>query len=265
LIARFEKKIQATLARVWGEGAETGREEAGKIQAMPSTARVKYAAGEAEDVLRVAEGEAGYGAKGKTEAGGVSVRGNRADRANGTNGTDRTDRTDRVDGTDKGNEKGKGCGREQDSAPVPIDQTDREEVLAKIREVFGKGGTRDRETALREVAEALGYGRLGANIRETLETDLLTAVRRGILENEGGELSLCCRSIEEYERDFLKDQFAASMGRGWIEREEAARGFARWMGFRRTGEAITEVAQSLINGLLRDGRIEKDGPNVRRR
>ncbi|MCX6854116.1 MAG: hypothetical protein NTV80_04330 [Verrucomicrobia bacterium] len=151
---------------------------------------------------------------------------------------------------------------------IPIDQIERDKVLAVIRDVFNSGAARDRETALREISQALGYGRIGSRLREILDRDLITAVRRGILQNEGGQLSLLCRSIEGYERGFLKEQFLAAInqnGRVWIERDEATRLFARWLGFRRTGKIIDESARSLINGLLREGSLEKDGQSWIRR
>jgi Type I restriction modification DNA specificity domain len=147
----------------------------------------------------------------------------------------------------------------------PIDQTDRSDVLAVIRQVFSDGQPRTRENAIREVAQALGYGRVGHRIQDVLHKDLLTAVRRGILENAGGELRLLFRSIEDYNRDFLKQQFFAAIGRSWIERNEAIQNFCRWFGFRRTGPVIEETARSLINGLLRESRLEADGQNLIRR
>jgi hypothetical protein len=147
----------------------------------------------------------------------------------------------------------------------PIDQTDRSDVLAIIRQVFSDGQSRTRENAIRDVAQALGYGRVGHRIQDVLHTDLLTAVRRGILENVGGELRLLVRSIADYERDFLKLQFLASIGRSWIKRDDAVQNFCRWMGFRRTGPVIDETARSVINGLLRESRLEADGPNLIRR
>jgi len=121
-----------------------------------------------------------------------------------------------------------------------------------------------RETAVREVSQALGYAWLGPRIREILNRDLLTAVRRGILKSYGGELSLLCRSIEQYERDFLKEQFLAAVGRPWIDRTEAARTFARWLGFTRTGGTIADAARSLINGLLRERRLEARDGRIRK-
>jgi hypothetical protein len=137
-------------------------------------------------------------------------------------------------------------------------------VLAVIRKVFGNGSPRERETALHELAEALGYGRVGSRIRALLEDGLRTALRRGILHHERGEFSLLCRSIEGYERDFLKQQFVAAIGRTWTGRDGAARTFARWLGFTRTGETIAQEVRSLITGLLRERRLERDGTRIRR-
>jgi len=150
-------------------------------------------------------------------------------------------------------------------SPMPIDQTGRTEVLQVIRQVFSEGPPRDRDAAIREVAHALGYRRTGARIQEILHTDLLTAVRRGILENTGGELHLLTPSITDYERDFLKQQFLAAIGRTWLDRDDAIRDFCRWLGFARTGPVIEDTARSLINGLLREQRLEADGPNLIRR
>ena len=137
-------------------------------------------------------------------------------------------------------------------------------MLCTIRQVFGSG-PRDRETALRDVAQALGYARLGANIRKTLESDLLTAVKRGILENDRGELRLFARHLAAYHRDDLKASLLSAIGRGWVEREEAIRLLARWLGFARTGSEMKLVGKSLINGLVREGRSESGGRGVVRR
>lgn len=149
--------------------------------------------------------------------------------------------------------------------PPSIDQTDRSDVLAVIRQVFSDGQPRNRQDAIRQVAQALGYGRVGHRINDVLQTDLLTAVRRGILDKVEDELILLARSIADYDRDLLKRQFLAAIGRSWIERYDAIQNFCRWMGFRRTGQIIDETARSLVQGLLRESRLEADGPNLIRR
>lgn len=138
-------------------------------------------------------------------------------------------------------------------------------MLRTIRKLFSTGGPRDREAALKELASALGYQRLGSAIRDVLHRDLLTAVKRGILENDRGELRLLARSLEDYDRAFLKTQFLAAMGRGWVEREEAIYRWVRWMGYGRTTEGMFDFGRSLINGLVRTGVVEVEGRDMIRR
>jgi hypothetical protein len=154
---------------------------------------------------------------------------------------------------------------QDDDKPVRIDETEQNEVLCTIRQMFSEGLELSRELAFKKIAKELGYDRVGSKIEETLDSDIRTAVKRGILENERGTLKILCKTIEGYERDFLKDQFLASIGRPWVEREEGVRAFTRFMGFRRAGEKIQDTVRSLINGLLREDRLESDGHLIRRK
>lgn len=148
---------------------------------------------------------------------------------------------------------------------TPIDRLEPDEIMCAIRQVFQAQGPLERDEAIRAVARELGYNRTGPRIQEVLDVALRTAVRRGILENQGGALRLLVRSVEGYRREFLKEQFLSALGgRQWTEREEAIRAFARWLGFARAGRAIEETARSLINGLLREGRLQAEGSRVRR-
>ncbi len=148
---------------------------------------------------------------------------------------------------------------------VDVDDLDRDEVICLIRQIFGDGVPRSRDAAIRELARALGYARTGSRVSKVLDNALVTAVRRGVLANIGGDLKLEARRIDEYDRDFLKAQFLASLdGRAWKDRADSIRDFARWMGFRRTGAVIDETARSLIKGLLREGRLEARDTLIRR-
>jgi predicted helicase len=154
---------------------------------------------------------------------------------------------------------------ELDATRPNPDELDREDLICRIRQLFGDGQERERDAAIDVLARELGYQRTGIRVHEELDNALRTAVRRGVLASERGTVCLFARTIEEYDRDFLKEQFLASLlGRQWMEREDAVRAFARWMGFRRTGPAIEETALSLINGLLREGRLERGGSQIRR-
>ena len=117
---------------------------------------------------------------------------------------------------------------------------------------------RNRETAMREVAHELGFERTGSRIQERLDSELIAAVRRGVVSNDRGELSLATRTIEDYSRDYLKTLFLSDMGSVWWDREEAINRAARYLGFARTGARIYDSFKSIINGLIRDGRLESD-------
>lgn len=138
-------------------------------------------------------------------------------------------------------------------------------MLAIVREVFATGGARDRELAIRDVALALGYHRLGARIAEVVGNDVRTAVRRGILGQSAGEYSLLCRSIDEYTRDHLVAMLVSAMGNGWQTRTVAITAAARHLGYRRTGRKIATAFKSAINAAIRRGLIERDGPEQIRR
>lgn len=154
---------------------------------------------------------------------------------------------------------------ERESTHPNPDELDRDDLICRIRLLFADGHERERETAIEALARELGYQRTGGQIHDELDNALRTAARRGIVTSEHGTVCLFVRTIEQYDREFLKEQFLASLlGRQWIEREDAIRAFARWMGFRRTGPAIEDSARSLINGLLREDRLESDGSQIRR-
>lgn len=148
---------------------------------------------------------------------------------------------------------------------MPKVVVDQDELPCLVRQLFSDGQIMDRESAMRELATSLGHQRLGHRVRSQLLSGLRSAVRRGILQNVRGELSIHCRNINDYEFSFLKSQFLPSMGRTWITRKEAAQALARWLGFRRTGPVIEKAVRSLINGLLRSGSIEKEGAKWIRR
>ena len=149
--------------------------------------------------------------------------------------------------------------------PVPIEQTDRDDVLGTIREVFGAGGPRSRDQAIHDLADALGYGRAGSKIGAVLRDDMRTAVRRGILDNQGGRFTLLCQTIDEYARDHLVEMLLAAMGPNWQTRDEAITAAARHLGFRRTGSNIRAAFKSAINASIRRSLIERDGADHIRR
>jgi hypothetical protein len=139
-----------------------------------------------------------------------------------------------------------------------IDDIDQSEIMAAIRQVFSDGLARERESAMRDVARELGFDRTGSRIQERLNGELIAAARRGIVANKGGDLTLAARNIDDYGREYLKTLFLSDMGTTWWDREEAINRAARYLGFTRTGARIYDYFKSIINGLIRDGRLESD-------
>ncbi|MCX7025328.1 MAG: hypothetical protein NT080_12030 [Spirochaetes bacterium] len=94
---------------------------------------------------------------------------------------------------------------------------------------------------------------------------LQTPARRGVIKNDGGVLSLFAKSIDDYDRDFLNEQFLASLeGKAWRERDDAIRAFMHWLGYSKMTEGIGDMGKSLINGLIQDGKLESEGTRVRK-
>jgi hypothetical protein len=152
------------------------------------------------------------------------------------------------------------------SVAPDISGLDRETLLAALREVFRGRARLELETdaVIRAASRTLGYGRAGARIQEKLKHALQLAVRRGILYNERGEYRLDRRTIEDYSQEECIEALLASMPRAWTERDEAIRGAARHLGFRRTGQAIQDAFKSAINGAIRRGRLEYDRHWIRK-
>jgi hypothetical protein len=141
--------------------------------------------------------------------------------------------------------------------------------MCAIRDLFespaGREGV-ERDDAIRAVARGLGFERTGKNIYEAIDSYLIAAARRGIVETVSGRIQLVARSIADYDRGLLKDQFLASLGGyAWTEREEA---FALLeTSYRRTGGSTT--LQVLINGCSASADSKRrnypEAPLVRRR
>lgn len=166
------------------------------------------------------------------------------------------------------NEKPKKIARPKPEKPTAssptLDDFDRDEPVAAIREVFSQNSVLDRDSAIREVAHALGFGRTGSRIAEAIDSALIAAVKRGVILNYRGALTLLSRSIGDYSRDELINALLSSMGAVWWEREEAIRAASRHLGFKRTGSLIRDAFKSAINGAIRRDILERDGNLIRR-
>jgi len=147
---------------------------------------------------------------------------------------------------------------------VPIDETDRDDVMAIVRDVFEEYEELDRDDAIHEVSHKLGYKRTGSQIRDILSDDIRTAMRRDILYSDNGMYRLGCQSIDDYKRDELIKYLLSAMGRTWWEQQDAIREATRHLGFRRTGKKIQQAFESAINSAIRRDLLERDEQSLRR-
>ena len=145
-----------------------------------------------------------------------------------------------------------------------IDEINRDEIMAAIRDVFKSGESLDPDTAITDIARVLGFRRTGARIHEELRSALRTAIRRHIINCDKGVISLECATIDDYNRDELIGTLLAAMGTTWWDREDAIRAAAHRLGFRRTGSQIRKAFKSAINGAIRRGLLEYDDHIIRR-
>lgn len=129
-----------------------------------------------------------------------------------------------------------------------------------VRDVFHRGGSRSREEAVVELKRVTGD-----SVQE-IRKILRKAVQRGIICQSGdGGLRMGARSVTAYKREFLKAQFAASMGRRrWRGLDESIRAFATWFGFRQAGPSFKKTTISIVKALGQEGRIERNGPLLRK-
>ena len=143
--------------------------------------------------------------------------------------------------------------------------TDLSSLILRIRPLFAREATLRKDALATRLSELMGYAATDPKAQADTENIIQAAIKRGILLDEGGDISLLGRNISEYSRDVLKEQFLASMnGNNWMERSESIPRFARWLGFRRTGPNIDDAARSVINSLIRADRLEKMGSQIRR-
>ncbi len=142
---------------------------------------------------------------------------------------------------------------------------DRDNTLAVIRELYRIDPTPCGQAELLQLMrDSLGHLRLSDSIRIRLERDLRVAERRHVLQRVKGMYRLKCRSICDYNRNQLKKLFLQAIGRNWSSREAAIIAGARYLGFRRTGRAIQSAFRSIINGLIRERRLQSVGDQIRR-
>jgi hypothetical protein len=140
-----------------------------------------------------------------------------------------------------------------------IDDVSDAQLMCAIRAVLASSGPLPRADLLRHTARHLGFARMGPRIQKVLDDAVRRAVRRGIADNAKGQLSLVAKSIEGYDREFLKQQLLGVLAGPWWDKADVAVRFARYLGFARLGPKLDETVWGLMRSLVRGGLVEAEG------
>jgi len=146
---------------------------------------------------------------------------------------------------------------------MPIGDLDTNQVMAAFRQAARGRGWTEREDILREVAIVLGYQRLGSRIKETLKGNMRAAIRRGILESDGDCVRALTVTMNDYERNELRDTLKSVMRKGTThDREDVIHAVAHHLGFQRVREDTRKHIKSAINSAIRQGILDYQGNQV---
>jgi hypothetical protein len=147
------------------------------------------------------------------------------------------------------------------STTARINDLTQDHALCAIRAVLARTGASalTRPDLIRATARELGFARTTPRLAKVLDSAIRRAVRRGIAENSTGELTLVARTIEGYDREFLKQHLLGVITGSWCDKAEVPVRFARALGFARTGPRIEAVVESQLRACLRSGDIEAQG------
>ena len=133
------------------------------------------------------------------------------------------------------------------------------QAMCAIRAVLAREGPLDRKDLIRHTARQLAFARSSPRIATELASAIRRATRRGIAGHERGILSLLAKTIEGYDRDFLKLHLLGCVSGAWCDKADVPLRFARTLGFARTGPKIEALVWNLMRSLRRSGQVESEG------
>ncbi|MCR9211259.1 MAG: hypothetical protein NXI28_23770 [bacterium] len=116
---------------------------------------------------------------------------------------------------------------------------------------------------MKQVADVLGYKRLGSNIKKTLKGHMRAAIRRQIIEADGDEVRALTGSITDYERDELRDVLSSVMRKGTVyDLQEVITAATHYLGFRRVTQSVRKAFKSAITSAIRQDILDYDGQEI---
>lgn len=133
------------------------------------------------------------------------------------------------------------------------------QAMCALRAVLAQSGPLARAELIRNTARKLGYARTTKAVAGVLDNAIRRAVGRGIAQNNGAHLSLLVSKVEDYDREFLKQQLLKVIPASGVDKAQLPVQFARHLGFARVGPVIESTVWSLMRSLQRAGQVQLEG------
>ena len=140
-----------------------------------------------------------------------------------------------------------------------------DEALCALRKVLSRQRTVPRDDLPGFIARELGFQRVGSNIHSEISSVLRAAALRGLTTSTADGLRLNILSLHDADRASLKKCLLVAIGHRWQPREDVPGLLAAYTGFGRVSLEMRQLTASLINGLIREDRLETEGQSVRKR
>ena len=133
------------------------------------------------------------------------------------------------------------------------------QAMCALRAVLAQSGPLARADLIRQTARRLGCVRTTKAMAGVLDNAIRRAVGRGIAQNHGGLLSLWFSKVEDYDREFLKQQLLRVIPASGVDKAQLPVRFARHLGFARVGPVIESTVWSLVRSLQRADQVQLEG------
>ena len=133
------------------------------------------------------------------------------------------------------------------------------QAMCALRAVLAQSGPLARADLIRQTARRLGCVRTTKAMAGVLDNAIRRAVGRGIAQNHGGLLSLWFSKVEDYDREFLKQQLLRVIPASGVDKAQLPVRFARHLGFARVGPVIESTVWSLVRSLQRADQVQPEG------
>ncbi len=133
------------------------------------------------------------------------------------------------------------------------------QAMCALRAVLAQSGPLTRAELIRNTARKLGCARTTKAMDGVLDNAIRRAVGRGIAQNHRGHLSLLATKVEDYDREFLKQQLLKVIPASGVDKAQLPVQFARHLGFARVGPVIESTVWSLVRSLQRAGQVQLEG------